>query len=186
MLPHDDRMETAVASRFRTHTPATATGRAADLLGELSDRHGGEIGSMVRTMAGSPALLGGYLDLSRAVKRSKLARTDAERVSIAVQARLGCRTCLDAHIAAGRAVGLDDADIQLAMLGTAATPASAALVAYAVSVHADPGAVDRSTLNSLRSYGYDDRQLLDVIALVALNHLTGAFNLVAALGPDGP
>jgi hypothetical protein len=70
------------------------------------------------------------------------------------------------------------------MLGTATTAAAAALVSYALSVHADPSAVDEQTLNALRSYGYHDRELLDVIGLVTLNHLTGSFNLVAGLRPE--
>ena len=136
---------------------------------------------MVRTMAGSPALLTGYLDLSRAIKRSKLSRADAERVSIAVQALLGCATCLEAHIAAGRAAGLDDTDVQLAQVGTATTAKSAELVTYALAVHENPATIDDSALESLRSHGYSDRELLDVIGLVTLNHLTGALNLVAGL-----
>ncbi len=169
------------ATRFPVHTPETATGLAGEILGVLWDRHDGDLGSMVRTMAGSPALLSGYLDLSRAMKRSKLSRADAERVSIAVQALLGCHTCLDAHIAAGRAAGLDDTDVQLAQLGTATTAKAADLVTYALGVHENPAAIGDSTLAALRTHGYSDRDLLDVIGLVTLNHLTGAFNLVAGL-----
>ena len=181
VCPHDAHMDTETTTRFPAHTPETASGRAAELLAELWNRHEGALGSMVRTMAGSPALLSGYLDLSRAMKRSKLSRTDAERVSIAVQALLGCRTCLDAHIAAGRDAGLDDTDVQLAQLGTAIATKSAELIDYALAVHENPASIDSDTLTSLRSHGYSDRELLDVIGLVTLNHLTGAVNLVAGL-----
>jgi AhpD family alkylhydroperoxidase len=171
-------------TRFPTHTPDTATGRAADRLGELWDRHDGQVSDMVRTMAGSAALLGGYLDLSRSMKRSRLPRRAAELISIAVQARLGCASCLDAHIVAGLAAGLTDDDIALAVRGTASDPAIAALVAYAIDVHADPSSVDDQTLATLRSHGHRDRDLLDVIGLVTLNHLTGAVNLIAGLEPE--
>lgn len=177
-------MDTATTTRFPAHTPESATGRAAELLADLWNRHDGAVGSMVRTMAGSSVLLSGYLDLSRATKRSKLSRADAERVSIALQALLGCGTCLDAHITAGRAAGLDDADVQLAQLGTATTTKSADLIDYALAVQENPAAIDDDTLARLRSHGYSDRELLDVIGLVALNHLTGALNLVAGLHPE--
>lgn len=173
-------------TRFPAHTPQTATGRAGDLLGQLWARHGDQVSEMVRTMAGSPALLGGYLDFSRAMKRSRLPRRTAETISIAIQARLGCALCLEAHIAAGRAAGLTDDDIALAVGGTAADPAIAALVAYAIDVHADPASIDTHVLAELRSFGHRDRDLLDVIGLVTLNHLTGAFNLVAGLEPEEP
>ena len=173
-------------TRFPTHTPDTATGRAADRLGELWDRHDGQLSDMVRAMAGSAALLGGYLDLSRSMKRSRLPRRVAEQISIAVQARLRCASCLDAHITAGLAAGLTDDDIALAVRGTASDPAVAALIAYAVAVHADPASVDDQTIATLRGHGHHDRDLLDVIGLVTLNHLTGTVNLVAGLEPEDP
>jgi len=173
-------------TRFPAHTPQTATGRAADLLGGLWARHGEQVSEMVRTMAGSPALLGGYLELSRAMKRSRLPRRTAETISIAIQARLGCAICLEAHITAGRAAGLTGDDIALAVGGTASDAATAALVTYAIDVHADPASIDTRLLAELRSLGHRDRDLLDVIGLVALNHLTGAFNLIAGLEPEEP
>lgn len=174
------------ATRFPTHTPDTATGRAADRLSELWNRNDGQVSTMVRTMAGSGALLIGYLDLSRAMKRSRLPRRVSESILIAIQARLGCTRCLDAHVAAGLAAGLDQHDIALAIQGTAHSPADAALVSFAVAVHAHPAVVDDDIIAELRSHGHRDRDLLDVIGLVTLNHLTGALNLVAGLEPETP
>jgi hypothetical protein len=52
----------------------TVEPRARDLLDDLGAR-GTEPGPMVRAMANAPALLRGYLDLSRAMKRSHAARS---------------------------------------------------------------------------------------------------------------
>jgi AhpD family alkylhydroperoxidase len=138
---------------------------------------------MVRAMAGSPAVLSGYLDLSRAMKRSKLPRPLSERVSLAVQHSLGCGTCLAAHASAARAAGVSDAEVALAREGTSSDPAIAALVAFARQVHLAPSTVDDTTLAGLRAHGYRDRDALDVVGLVALNVLTGSFNLVAGIEP---
>lgn len=168
-------------TRFPTHTPDTARGAAATRLTELWTRHDGEVSTMVRTMAGSPSLLNGYLDLSRAMKRSRLSRRIAEQISVAIQARLGCSVCLAAHVHAARAAGLDDGDIALAIAGHAADPAAAELVTFALDVLSEPASIDEQRIAVLRTHGHDDRTLLDVIGLVSLNHLTGAFNLVAGL-----
>lgn len=175
---------TATTSRFRAHTPASAVGRARDALDSLWQRHGGDVGVMTRTMAGSPSLLEGYLELSRAMKRSTLPRPVSELVSLAIQQRLECALCLASHTAAARAAGVSDADITLARAGTATDPAVAALLAFAVMVHATPAAVTADVIDGLRHSGFTDRQLLDVVGLVALNHLTGSFNLVAGLEPS--
>jgi hypothetical protein len=64
------------------------TGKARELLDELATR-GGEPGPMVRAMANAPALLRGYLDLNRAIKRSHLDRRVSDRIALAVQEWLG-------------------------------------------------------------------------------------------------
>lgn len=169
--------------RFPAHTPDTATGKAADLLGDIVGRTG-SAGVMVRTMAGSPSMLGGYLELSKAMKRSRLDRAISERISLAVQARLGCALCLEAHTAGARAAGVSDTEIALAKKGTSADPAVAAIVAYGQQVDTDPASVTAETIDELRALGHRDRDLLDVVALVALNVLTGTFNLVTGLEPE--
>lgn len=169
-------------TRFPSLTPDTAQGAARSLLGDLVARHG-EIGAMVATMANSPAVLGGYLDLNRAMKRSKLPRHITERISLAVQQRQGCALCLAAHISAARAAGVIDSEIAEAREGTSADPAIAAIVAFGLQVYAAPATITDDQITGLRRYGYTDRQIIDVVGIVAINVLTGAFNLVAGLQP---
>jgi len=76
-------------TRLNAIDPDQATGRARDLLAEYTSR-GGRPGPMVLTMAQAPTLLRAYMDLSRTMKRSHLDRRVSERISIAVQAWLGC------------------------------------------------------------------------------------------------
>ncbi len=52
------------------------------------------------------------------------------------------------------------------------------------TAHRAPASITDQQIEDLRRLGYSDRQLLDVVGLVALNHLTGAFNLVAGLHPE--
>ena len=166
--------------RLPALTPESAQGKARDLLAALVSRHG-EVGLMVRSMANSPAVLTGYLELSRAMKRAKLDRRVSERISIAVQQRLGCASCLAAHIDAARQHGVDDEEIARAQAGTSSHPAVAAIVAFGLQVLSEPAAIDDETIARLRSHGYSDRVIADVVGVVALNVLTGAFNLVAAV-----
>lgn len=162
--------------------PEQASSSARSLLTGIIDRHG-DAGPMVRTMAHSPALLQGYLELSRAMKRSAIPRPLSEKISLAVQEWLGCALCLEAHTAAGRSVGLTDADISLARAGTATDARDAALITYAVRILTEPDKIADADVEELRRQAWSDRILADVVGLVALNQLTGAFNLVAGLEP---
>ena len=170
-------------TRFTSHSPETAVGKSTELLADIVNRHG-SAGLMVRTMAGSPSVLAGYLDLSRAMKRSRLDRAISERISLAVQAHLGCGVCLAAHASAARAVGVDQAEIELAKTASSSDPKVAAILAFADHVHTHPASITDADIARLRDLGYDDRDILDVVALVALNVLTGSFNLVAGLEPE--
>ena len=168
--------------RLRPLDPKQAPSAAGALLTEIIDRHG-DAGAMARTMAHSPAVLRGYLELSRAMKRVAVPRPLSEKISLAVQEWIGCAYCLAAHAAAGRSVGLSETDIELARQVTATDAREAALIAYAVRVLAEPSAITDADIAQLRAYGWSDRLLADVVGLVALNQLTGSFNLVAGLEP---
>jgi AhpD family alkylhydroperoxidase len=171
-------------ARLQPLDPEQASGTARSLLAGIIDRHG-DAGPMVRTMAHSPALLQGYLDLSRAMKRSAVPRPLSEKISLAVQEWIGCALCLAAHAEAGRAAGLSEADIDLARQGTATDARDAALLTFAVRVLTEPSSLDDTDVAELRGHGWTDRVLADVVGLVALNQLTGSFNLVAGLEPAG-
>jgi AhpD family alkylhydroperoxidase len=169
--------------RLHPLTPEQATSTAKTLLGDIIERHG-DAGPMVRTMAHSPALLQGYLELSRAMKRSAIPRALSEKISLAVQEWLGCDLCIQAHTAAARVAGVSDADIALARHGTATDAREATRITYAMRVLTEPNTITDDDVAELRRHGWSDRIIADVVGLVALNQLTGAFNLVAGLEPD--
>ncbi|MGI8902027.1 MAG: carboxymuconolactone decarboxylase family protein [Nocardioides sp.] len=170
-------------SRIHPLEPSEAPDRAGEILDSIIDRHGTP-GPMVRTMAHSPALLQGYLDLSRAMKRAKLPRTLSERVSLAVQEWIGCRLCLAAHTDAGRRGGLTETSIALARQSLSTDPAKTTLLGFAVRVLVEPSAITDQDIADLRHHGWTDRAIADVVGLVALNQLTGSLNLVAGFEPD--
>ncbi|MEQ4722068.1 carboxymuconolactone decarboxylase family protein [Nonomuraea sp. B19D2] len=168
--------------RLNALNPTEAPEKSRELLDDIISRRG-SVGEMVSTMAHSPALLQGYLELSRAMKRSKLPRTLSEKISLALQEWIGCGLCLDAHAAAGRAAGLSEADITLARQGTSTDAREAALIAVATRVLAEPSSLTDEDVAELRAHGWSDRIIAEIPGLVALNLLTGSFNLLAGLKP---
>ena len=60
-------------------------------------------------------------------------------------------------------------------------PRVAALVAFGQQVIAAPAEGGDAQLSGLREYGYTDEQIGEVVALVAVQFLTGSFNLVAGI-----
>lgn len=138
---------------------------------------------MVSTMAHSPAVLDSYLSLSRAMKRVKIPRALSEKLSLVVQEWIGCGTCRESHREAGRAAGLSGTDMELARQGTSTDPREAALIGLALRVLAEPGALSDEDVAEVRAHGWSDRAIAEVVGVVALNLLTGAFNLPAGIQP---
>lgn len=161
----------------RIQPPTAPPDRSRDLLAELT----GRAGPMVSTMAHSPALLQGYLGLSRAIKRVALPRALSEKISLAVQEWIGCDLCLAAHTEAGLRAGLSEADVALARQGLSTDDRETALIELAVRLLAEPSSITDDDVAGVRARGWSDRVLADVVGLVALNNLTGSFNLLAGL-----
>ncbi|WP_283139360.1 carboxymuconolactone decarboxylase family protein [Rhizohabitans arisaemae] len=162
--------------------PAEAPEKSGALLTDIISRRG-NVGEMVATMAHSPALLQGYLDFSRAMKRVKIPRALSEKISLAVQEWIGCGTCRQAHTQAARAAGLSENDIALARQGTSTDAREAALISVAVRVLAEPSSLTDEDVAELRAHGWSDRIIAEVVGVVTLNLLTGAFNLLIGLEP---
>ena len=59
------------------------------------------------------------------------------------------------------------------------------MISFAVRVLVEPAALTDDDLAALRAHGWSERTQADVVGLVALNQLTGSFNLVAGLEPVG-
>jgi len=137
---------------------------------------------MVSTVARSPALLGGYLQLGRAMKRANSTRRISERSSIAIQVRHGCELCLDSHIAAATALGLDEDEIEHARRGGPETPRSprSCRSLSGCTASRPPSAMRMWRAASTR---LQDREIANVVGVVALYVLTGAFKPVAGLEP---
>jgi len=170
-------------SRIEPIAVENAEGTARELLDEVA-RHGGKPGPMTRAMANAPALLKGYVDLSRAMKRTNIDRRIVERINLAVHDRLRCDYCLLAHTRAARKLGVSESEMRLARHGTSADPSIAAIVAFALQILTAPGDIGDADVERLREHGYSDEQIAEVVGLVSLQLLTGAFNLMA--GIDAP
>lgn len=60
------------------------------------------------------------------------------------------------------------------------------MVAAGLAICRNPAAIASTQAEELRSHRYSDREIVDVVGVVALNVLTGAFNLIAGLEPERP
>ena len=147
----------------------------------------GVVPNLFRLVATSPAALEGYLGLSGALGKGTLPAQTRERIALAVAEVNGCDYCLSAHTYLARNLAkLDDAEITANRLGSSGDPKSAAAVRFAVEVVRERGHVSEDALKTVRTAGWDDAQVIEIVLHVALNTWTNYVNSVAATDIDFP
>ena len=106
---------------------------------------------------------------------------------MAVASVNGCSYCLSAHSHFGkRFAKLTDAELEANKNGTSTDAKAAAAVAFAVRVVAERGHVSDSDLEAVKSAGFNEAQVLEIVVHVALNTLTNYVNEVAQTEVDFP
>jgi uncharacterized peroxidase-related enzyme len=146
----------------------------------------GTVPNMMRTMAQSPAVLEGYLGFGAALRRGRLPAALQEQIALAVAESNSCDYCLSAHTALGRGAGLSDDQLIASREARASDPNAAAALQFARAVVERRGGVRDQDLTSVRTAGYDDGDIAEIIAHVALNVFTNYFNRAAHTEIDFP
>jgi len=173
----------------RIHTPATVDAAPASTHASLKavEKQLGVVPNLFRVVANSPAALSGYLQLSAASAQGGLDAATRERIALVVAELNGCGYCLSAHTYLGRNVAkLDDAEITANRNGASNDPKADAAVRFAAAVVRQRGHVGNEQVQAVRSAGYSDAQVLDILLAVALNTFTNYVNEVAQTEIDFP
>jgi uncharacterized peroxidase-related enzyme len=146
----------------------------------------GVVPNLMRTMAQSPRVLEGVLGLSAALGRGLLSRRLQEQIAIAVADANACDYCLSAHTHLGRGLGLSDDQLARSRDGRASDAKTNAALQFALAVIELRGGVSDNALALVRSAGFSDGEITEIIAHVALNVFTNYFNRAAETELDFP
>lgn len=171
--------------RIQPVNPETAQGETAEILAAAKKKMG-MIPNIVRTMATSPAVAKAYFSFSGALSGGSLPASLREQIALTVGEGNECGYCLSAHTAIGKKIGLSEDDILQARQATAAGASEAAALGFARKLVTDRGKVTDSDLEAVRSAGYSDGQISEIVANVALNIFTNYFNHVSDPEIDFP
>ena len=147
----------------------------------------GSVPNLFRVVGNSPAALEGYLGLNGALGKGRLEAKTRERIALAVAELNGCDYCLSAHSYLGKNLAkLDDAEMLANREGGSSDAKADAALRFAAKVVAARGHVTDSDVAAVKAAGYDDGQVMEIVAHVALNTLTNYVNEVAATPVDFP
>lgn len=137
--------------------------------------------NIVRTLAHSPAALGAYLGMSEALAGTGLSAAEREEVALAVAQANGCGYCLSAHTLMAKSAGISQERQIAARQGEAS-----ALVSFARKVTLTRARLSDADVAAAHAHGVSDAQIVEVLALVAMNTLTNYVNHIAETEIDFP
>lgn len=171
---------------FAPVEPATATGKAAELLADVHKAFG-LTPNMAKVMANSPALLKGYLALHGALSGGALPAPVRERLAVATAEYNGCEYCLSAHTYIGANIAkIDAAELEAARDAKASDRHTQALLTLSDAIARGHGQVEDAALQAARDAGATDAEIGEVVGHLALNVLTNYFNVLAKVDNDWP
>lgn len=165
--------------------PANATGKAKQLLDAVNAKLG-LTPNLMRTLATAPAALEGYLNLNGALASGMLDAKFREQIALAVAQANSCEYCLAAHTALGSLAGLQAGEIAASRSSRSSDAKRDAGLKFAQAIVVQRGEVSDADLNKIRTAGYSDGDITEIVANVALNIYTNYINHVAQTSVDFP
>ena len=172
-------------SRINALEPAAATPKAQELLAAVKAKIG-MTPNMMKTMAQSEAVLEGYLSFSGALGGGVLSAKLREQIAIAVGQANSCQYCLSAHTLLGKMAGLAKDELDASRRATSADPKTAVALRFVQDLVVHKGMVDDEGLAAVRTAGFSEAEIVEMVSNVALNIFTNYFNHVAQTEVDFP
>jgi uncharacterized peroxidase-related enzyme len=159
---------------------AAAPGRSRELLQAIEAKHG-MTPNIAGVIASSPAALEAYVGFASALEGVHDPRL-REQIALIVAETNGCSYCLSAHSAAGRLVGLSEEEIAEARAGYSLDARENAALEFARKLVELRGGVADEDVQRLRAAGFTAAEVVELVALVALNLFTNTVG--RSLQPD--
>ena len=171
--------------RIQPITEATALPTAKPMLAALKQQLG-MVPNLFATIGQSPESLGALLGAMDALGKGALPAREVELVNLYTSELNGCGYCISAHTALGKRAGLSADEIDHARLGDAVSPRERAILGLVRRVVRTGGAGAGTELAAARETGLSDRDVVEILAHVALKTFTNAVALVAQTEIDFP
>jgi alkylhydroperoxidase family enzyme len=171
-------------SRFQIHDDLTAPERSVPVLrGALAS--GGQLPNFLGVLAGSPAALRAYARFRSELRHGRLTLATLERISLAVAEHYHSEPGIAMHSRTARAAGLNLDEVALARKFSSRDEREAALLRYLEALLSQDGRPPIYLHEEAREAGWDDEQILEAIAAVALEVFSAMVNVAGEVPVDG-
>jgi uncharacterized peroxidase-related enzyme len=171
--------------RIKAINPENAVGETETLLRKVESELG-QIPNFARVLANSPAVLVAYYGMQEALATGSLSPKLREQLNLFISQMNHCTYSIAAHAAIGRTIGMRDEELQDSRRGVSPHRRTETALQFARQIHDTRGHVEADALADLRKAGFEENEIVELIAQVALAEFTNYINNAAVPVVDFP
>lgn len=171
--------------RIASIDAASANGRAKELL-DATQAQLGRVPNLYASMATSPATLDGYLSFRGALAKGVLSPQLRERIALLTAAVNDCGYCVSAHTFRGGKMGLSPDELSATQKSQSEDPKNTAALQFVDTLLTSRGLISDQDFTQMKSQGWSDEEIGEIVGHVALNVFSNYFNHVAKPVLDFP
>jgi len=170
-------------SRFHIHDELTAPDESAPILKSIQV-NGRAVNKLVGVLAGSPAVLRAYTRMRAELQQGVLPRDTRVRIALAVAEHRGDSYSVSQYAKQARAGGMGLDEVSRARSFASSDEREQALLTYLKAAFEAEGDPPIYLHEEARESGWDDEQILEALAHVALGEFQSVMAAAAALPKD--
>ena len=172
-------------SRINLVTNENANTEQKELFSAIQSQLG-MVPNFLKIFANSPAALKAFLGLHGIANEGSLDSLTKERIASALAQQNECQYCVSAHTAIGRKAGLSGAQMQANRAGSSQDAKAAVAVKFAKALAEHNGEVTTAELLEVRSAGYSESDIVEIITHVGMNIMTNILGKASRVEIDFP
>jgi len=146
----------------------------------------GKAPNIFKIMANSSAELDSALKFMNSWAGGVLSKNFREQFALCVGEANGCDYCLSAHTALGKKAGLMENEIYNSRSGKSSSEKVQTALCFVRKIIEKRGWVSDKDLEVVREVGYNDEEITEIIANIALHNFTNYLNHIAETEVDFP
>ncbi|PJB71361.1 MAG: carboxymuconolactone decarboxylase [Alphaproteobacteria bacterium CG_4_9_14_3_um_filter_47_13] len=172
-------------SYLEPKNPETITGEHKALFDQINNAFGA-VPNMFKVIGNSSAALESMWTSFGALSKGKIGAKLGEQIAVLVANMNRCEYCLSAHTVLGQNVGVSAEDMAKAQEGRSSDPKTQAALDFSAKLVKNHGQVSQNDISSVRNAGFNDEEIAEILAHVALNIFTNYTNIAFDVTLDFP
>lgn len=172
-------------SSINLKSPQDTTGSHKKIFDQIEGAFG-KVPNMFLAIGNSSAALESMWTSFGALSKGKLGAKLGEQIAVLVADLNRCEYCLAAHTVLGQKAGVSANDMQAAQVGESKDQRTQAALNFAAKLVKARGQVSTADVADVKSAGFSEEEVAEILAHVALNIFTNYTNVAFDVPVDFP